>query len=128
MSKPTKLTPETQAKIAGYVNAGAPIPSACAAASVSWNTVKVWLARGKLGEQPYADFVDAMEQAKGRWVAGSVMRITKAGDSDWKAAAWLLERRAAEDFRLQTKVDADVSHSGVPAITVYLPSNGRDPT
>lgn len=91
--KPTRLTPAIQDAICALVNAGAPLPHAARACGVPWPTVKDWLKKGRAGKQPYADFVAAWQQAKARWVAGAVMRVTKASDKNWKAAAWLLERR-----------------------------------
>ena len=121
MGKPTKLTPEIQTKVAGYVNAGAPIPMACTAAGLSWNTAKEWLARGRRGEQPYDEFVAAMAEAKARWVAGSTMRITKASQKDWKAAAWLLERRAPKHFAPKVIAERTQAPRDVPDPSASAP-------
>jgi hypothetical protein len=56
------------------------------------------LRKGKAGKKPYAEFAEAITQAKAKWVAGSVLNISKAATKDWRAAAWLLERRQ-EEFR-----------------------------
>lgn len=98
MAPKTRLTPEVQKRICGYVNAGAPIPHACEAAGIPWYTCKDWLKKGRARKKPYAAFVEAIDQAKGMWVAGASMRITKAAADDWRAAAWMLERRV-EEFR-----------------------------
>lgn len=110
---PTLCTPEMRGKICKLVNAGAPLPYACEAAGMSWNTVKVWLRRGRAGEEPYATFVQEWKAAKAAWVAGSVLRVTKAGERNWKAAAWLLERRVPE-FRPPTKHEH--THKGRVAV------------
>jgi hypothetical protein len=83
-----------QEAIRAHVNAGVPIPRACVAAGIPWNTCKDWLKRGKEGTEPYAAFALAMNQAKAQWAAGQVVRISTA--SDWRASAWLLERRLKE--------------------------------
>lgn len=110
---PTLCTPELTKRICDFVQAGAPLPHACAAAGISWNTVKVWLRRGKAGEEPYATFRREWKIAKGKWVAGSVLRVTKAADRSWQAAAWLLERRVPE-FRRPTQHEH--THKGRVAV------------
>jgi hypothetical protein len=104
MSKKTSLTIDIQTRICQLVNGGSPIPQACKAAGVSWNTAKVWLAKGREGKRPYVDFYNAVEQAQAAWVCASTLRVTKAGAKDWKASAWLLERRV-ESFRPPAKVE-----------------------
>ena len=93
MGRLTILTASCQAEICKYVRAGAPLPQACEAAGISWNTAKEWLRRGKAKERPYAAFVAACRQAKARWAVAQTISITKAAPKDWKAGAWLLERR-----------------------------------
>lgn len=89
----TRLTPELQSQICGYVNGGASVPAAAEACGVPWSTCCDWLRKGRGGLVPYAAFVSATQQAKARWEAATTMRITKAADKDWKAGAWMLERR-----------------------------------
>lgn len=96
MAPPTILTPEVQTRICALVNGGAPIPLACKSAGISWNTVKDWLKKGREGIEPYAAFNTACQQAKASWACAAVLRVTKAGAKDWKASAWLLERRVKE--------------------------------
>ena len=113
MPKPSILTPALQDQIAGYVNAGSPIPLACKAAGVSWNTAKEWMKRGKREEDGiYCEFFAAMERAKARWAAGAAMRITKAGQKDWKADAWLLERRVKEFRKPEHRVELTGAKGG----------------
>jgi hypothetical protein len=105
MPTPSKLTPELQSQICGYVNGGVPIPTACGACGISWNTVQTWLRKGRDGEKPYAEFVAALNQAKNRWEAAAAIRVTKAADKDWKAAAWMLERRRHEIWGAREKLE-----------------------
>ena len=94
-----KLTDEVMLKIAKSVAAGLSIPVACEANGLSWNTVKRWLDLGKKGRKPYREFVDAMNEAKARFEQGAVAAIALHGKKkDWKAAAWLLERRYPERY------------------------------
>ena len=104
LGPPLGLTPEIQASICDLIKAGAPVPSAAAACGVLWETCKKWLAKGRKGREPYAAFVAEVERSKGVFVAGRALTVQKAGDSDWKAAAWLLERRCRE-FSLLRKTE-----------------------
>lgn len=91
--KETKCTPEAWGKIGAYVEMGNSIPTAARNAGYSWDTIKSWLARGKRDEEPYRTFREAMLRAKAVWEARAVQSVTAAGEGDWKASAWLLERR-----------------------------------
>lgn len=94
-----KLTDEVTLKLAKSVASGLSIPVACEANGLSWNTVKRWLDLGKKGRKPYRDFVDAMNEAKARFEQGAVAGIAIHGrKKDWKALAWLLERRYPERY------------------------------
>jgi hypothetical protein len=54
---------------------------------------------------------DAIEAAEGQFEVNAVQTIQKAAAGDWKAAAWLLERRHADRWSLTTRLrvggDAD---------------------
>lgn len=67
-----------------------------------------WLARGRLGEKPYADLVDACYKAKSKAKLRALKTIRKAiegfdgKDGEWQPAAWWLQRRCPEDFGNKT--------------------------
>lgn len=100
MPRELLLTPELQLRIKNFVIAGAPIPEACLACGVGWSTAKVWMRRGRAGEEPYVGFTQAMSEAKALHLTGCkliVMSAAKGGD--WKAAAWLIDRREMQQQR-----------------------------
>ena len=115
-----KLTKESTHQMQLLVAAGLPIPSACTALGLgtSW---KHWGDRARKaekegqepgwgpGESPDLAWLRAMEQAKAAFEASMVARIGAAAVNDWKAAAWLLERRAPQRYypknQLALKVD-----------------------
>ena len=112
VGRKTRLTEQVQREICGHVNAGAPIPYAANASGVPWPTVRDWLKKGRAGEQPYADFVAAIKEAKAKWVTGAVRRVNRAGKKNWKADAWMLERRVKAfrpPQRVEQKIDMNVS-------------------
>jgi hypothetical protein len=99
----TLLTPDLAKKIIRLVNAGAPIPLACSACGVKWNTAKFWVLASspKAKYEPFKSFQAELEKAKAAWAYAAIMRITKAGKrGDWRADLALLERRLPHYFYL----------------------------
>lgn len=98
MGRPSKhhLLP----KICDQIRSGMPIKMACATSGVGYTTLRTWCAdEERNGEaSTYAGTVMAIEQAKAESVSTLLASIHKAARDDWKAAAWILERRFPEDF------------------------------
>lgn len=107
MARPTKLTQELQDKIVDVIRAGNYIETAASFAGLSKNTLYDWMKRGAREreridntgkkmlkkEQPFVEFSDAIEKALAEAEMRDVLRIGEASKSDWKAAAWRLERK-----------------------------------
>lgn len=104
MARPTKhhLLPEVCKHIAN----GVPIKHACAAAGIASSTLRGWLAdEERQGEDsPYAGTHEAIESAKAASVIGLLDQIYAAASDDWRAAAWMLERRFPNDFGKVTRL------------------------
>jgi hypothetical protein len=66
------------------------IKNACVVAGISESTFYEWLARGLVGEQPYAEFAELVQSARARGLVTLVESIIT--DKDWRAKAWYLER------------------------------------
>lgn len=98
-------TPEVTQRIVVQIAAGASFTAACAHAGVGRSTGKEWRAKGRQGIEPYAEFERAMELAEDAWQASAETMVYRA--RDWKAQAWMLERRRPE-YRPPSKVE----HSG----------------
>jgi hypothetical protein len=47
-------------------------------------------------ELPYAELAASVEEALGKAEAGYTLKVAKAADHDWRAAAWWLEKRRPE--------------------------------
>ena len=88
-----ELEPELQTRILTYIRAGACLETAAAAAGINRTTLHRWLKRGAEGEQPFADFSDAVEKTLAEAEIRDLARIDKAAETQWAAAAWKLERR-----------------------------------
>lgn len=99
MGRPTKLTPDLQARIVAFLGAGAYMETAAAAAGVSKQTLYTWLHRGAEGDRPYKAFLDAVEKAQGEADIRDLKTIRDAAQAGaWQAAAWRLERRHPEQW------------------------------
>lgn len=106
--RPTKLTPEKQEEIIKYLRAGNYVETAAAYAGLSKASVYNWLRRGRREierveddpkrkirkeEQPYVDFLYAVEKAQAGAEMTSIALINRASEVQWQAAAWRLERK-----------------------------------
>lgn len=89
----TLLTPAMHAEIVGWVKAGSYATEACAVAGIATVTYYDWLKRGARGEEPFAAFANAIKKAVAFAEARAAGRIVKAGQKNWQANAWYLERK-----------------------------------
>lgn len=104
--RPTTCTPEMIKRITAHVRAGAPLPSASVACGVPFDTAMEWVTRGRKGEKPYSDFLESLETARGGFATDSLNKIQSAGFTDWKASAWILERRDKR-FQIRTREEVE---------------------
>jgi transposase len=96
--RPTKLTPQTQARIVQAIVGGNDITVAAAYAGIGKTTFYEWLERGRKAKTgPFAAFADAIQKAQADAETRNVALIAKAAqDGTWTAAAWWLERKHPE--------------------------------
>jgi hypothetical protein len=120
----TKLTPEIQSKLVQAISLGTSYEAAATYAGVSRETVRSWLRRGERETRGiYHEFAEAMKVADGKATVACLATIRSAAQNDWKAAAWLLERRHPNEFGrarleitgpnggpLQSEVRAETKH------------------
>lgn len=73
-------------------------------------------------EAPYLKLWQKVSEATARWEKAMLVYLDKGAKKDWKAAAWMLERRAPERWNRLNKVqlsgdaDAPVAVSWVDAV------------
>jgi hypothetical protein len=97
VGRPPALTPEVADRIVAAVSAGAYLSVAARAAGVSRQTLHRWRARGAAQDSgPYHELEKALERAEAEAEVRQVALIARAGQTQWRAAAWLLSRRAPE--------------------------------
>lgn len=109
------LTDEVADRIVDAIRRGTPLRFACEAAGVSYDTALRWLriGHGATGDgwtptpatrRRYEGFASAVERAQAEAVDAAVSHVERAGQGDWRAAAWLLERRWPETFGQKSTV------------------------
>lgn len=122
IGRPTELTPAVQDTLADLLRRGMTRQAAAAAVGIGWATLKEWVARGE-GTDPdrepteiYAAFAAAIREAEASFEAEAIADIRAAttfgGAPDWKAKAWLLERRFPEQWGNRTKQEVKQEVSG----------------
>lgn len=104
----SKLTEQVVADIVLAVRNGNYLETAAAFAGVNKWTFQDWLRRGRTElrrlaedekarplqrEAPYADLVARIEEAMAASEIGQLNAIKAAGTVDWKAIAWVMEKR-----------------------------------
>ena len=135
----SKATPAICQAIAQAIERGANIEAAAVAAGVAHSTVCEWLARGE-GRHPRPStpdleaFAAAVRKAEAAFECALVARINEAatddGGRDWRAAAWLLERRFPDRWGRRTRAEVattvQASGSAAAALAALAQVDGPD--
>lgn len=104
-----KLTDEVQETIVESLENGLSIAAACGRARISKPTFYNWYNRGAEAKSgKYKNFHDAVDNAKDVAQSNFEVVITSAADKGtWQAAAWWLERRRPEMYKLKESREID---------------------
>ena len=101
----TKLTPHVQEVIVDGINAGLTFRLTCARAGVTYTTFYNWLEKGEAAKSGVLrEFFDAVERAKADSALRLVSQITLQAPTDWRAAAFILERRFPDDYGKRSEI------------------------
>ncbi len=146
--RPSKLTPDRQAKICDALKAGSTRKNAAEYAGVGKSTMRQW-------ELDFPEFLEALELAEAECEARNVAVIQKAGSGfkshktvtktyenrdkagnvigitsettttvetefDWRASAWWLERRRSDDYKLKQATDITSNGEQLPVIGMVI--------
>jgi transposase len=99
VGRPSKRTPDREARLLEALRAGNTRSAACHYAGIDQGTLANWLAR-------YSDFSDAINKAEADAEVRMVAQIARAAhDGTWTAAAWWLERRRPDDYGRRDRVE-----------------------
>lgn len=130
VGRPSKLNPETSTAIIDAVRTGATLDVAAAAAGINVGTLHKWRDRGETDlnaahDTIYARLVDELTRATAAGEVSLVRMIRSAGLTDWRAAAWLLERRAPSRWAREGQAD-DADSALLAPRTVTPAAERRD--
>lgn len=93
MSRPSKLTPNLSQRIVEALRLGATREHAASYAGISPRTLYNWLSKGSTARNGmYLQFFQDVKKAEGENTVSMLGVIKTAAQTDWKAAAWCLER------------------------------------
>ena len=129
-ARPTKLTPDVQELIVVGINAGLTFRLPCGLAGVNPATFYRWLEKGETAKSgAFREFCDTVSRAKADSALRLVSQITLQAPTDWRAAAFLLERRFPDDYGKRSevtgkdggpvKVEAKTQHVSQPSPEVW---------
>jgi transposase len=98
--RPSKFAPPVCQKIVDVIRAGNFVQTAAEYAGVDRSTVYDWVRRGERERQgPYREFAEQVRKALADAEVRDLAIISKAaGEGQWQAAAWRLERKFPERY------------------------------
>jgi hypothetical protein len=99
--RPSKRTPERAQRLLDAVRDGNTLQAACACAGISEDVLARW-------RRQSAEFAESVTRAIAESEVALVATIRKASTDDWRASAWLLERRFAETWSQRARLEIDV--------------------
>jgi hypothetical protein len=87
------LTPEVLKSILKTLDSCGTVADACEIAGISRPTFFVWKQKGeRQAKGKYRDFLDALTLAVVKRRAAREKKVLGAGEKDWRATAWMMER------------------------------------
>ena len=112
MARPTKYTEETVERILEGIRLGLTYRHACRCGGVDYVQFNRWMHR-------YREFRDAVGVANATAVQMERINLG-AKEGDWRAAAWILERRFPDDYgsRFSDSMSDPLADTGVRRIIV----------
>lgn len=114
--RPPKLDPVKVDRMLSAMRTGIAMDTAARFAGIPRQTLFDWLARGRAARATpvYREFVEQVEEAIAQFEVLALARITKAGDEQWQADAWRLERKFPEKYGRRTRIDGQVTMQATP--------------
>lgn len=109
--RPTKLTPECQARIVEAVAAGNYYEAACSYGGIDRVTFDRWMKRGDREPGPYRVFRNAIQDAEARAEVRIVAQWQAQIPDNWQAARDFLARRFPERWGSKDKMTVEFLNS-----------------
>ncbi len=96
--RPSKFNPELLDTICKGVRLGLSYERAAENAGVGRTILHRWMTAEAAGDLRFRGVTDALAKARAEGETRLLARVIKAGEEDWRAAAWILERRHPEQY------------------------------
>ena len=113
-----KTLDEFVSELCKYLATGVTVKTATAAVGISESTYHLWLRKGHEGIEPYATFTAKIRETFPKTEAVLARRIINASEKDWRAAAWMLERRNRADWGKSYASSDDLSNDFINNLTI----------
>ena len=113
VGRPSKCTPELCERICKHIRKGNYPTTAAALEGIPKATMSRWMKKGresKTQSGKYWNFWNSIKKAKYEGEAHAVEGIKAAGEKNWTAYAWLLERMYPDRWGKRQRVEME--HSG----------------
>lgn len=92
--RPSKFTKQRKERILEAIRAGCTYEVASDYAGITRSTLWAWIKKGELGkDKNYQTFLNEIKKAESEGCISLLGTIKQASLKDWKAGAWILERR-----------------------------------
>lgn len=116
-----KLTDQLCDGICNDIKEGVPIKHACIAHGICEATFYNWFNKGRTAKSgKFKQFYEKIQEAKSVAITLRARRIYKAGEANWQADAWWLERVDPENFGRKDKYEHTVDAKVESKVTVNL--------
>ena len=109
MGRPSKLTPEIQAKLIQAIRAGSHLITACRLVGVDYSSFRRWMIKGeKQSTGRFREFCEAVRVCEAELEIRLVATWRQATVDDWRAASEFLSRRYPDRWSPSTRVRVEV--------------------
>lgn len=116
-----KLNDKLCDEICNDIKAGVPIVHAAISHGITHTTFYDWYNKGKNAKSgKFKQFHDKVEEAKSVAITLRARRIYKAGEDNWQADAWWLERIDPDNFGRKDTHQVDMNANVNSEVTVNL--------
>ena len=115
----TKKTPERMQAVIDNIRDGQPITRAARLAGLNPATVHRW-------REEDEEFGEAVEDALEFQIAVLTAKVDRASDTDWKAAAWRLERLRPDEFGAKKELQVTATQSNGIAEVIAMIEQTND--
>jgi hypothetical protein len=106
-----KFSAAVAKKIVDIVQRGNFRDTAAASVGISGRTLRKWLHAAANGNAKYQPFAAELDRAESEAEDLLVDAVTKQAKKDWRAAAWLLERRGSKRWGYKAQVEITIDEA-----------------